>query len=409
MFGIFLVWIVPGVSEKMSLEEVVEEVVKNNPEILAYKEKWKSAKNRIPQARWWNDPQFSIGFEEIPEESYILGDARMRMYSVSQLIPFPGKLTLMGKIAGKDADIAKELYKEKKNEIIAKVKSIYYSLFFIHKAIEIHKETKELIKKFAKIAETKYTVGEVSQHDVLKAQVELSLIIDELITIEKEKLPAKETELNTILNRSPHSPLGVPEEFGIPKLKYTKKELEELAFLNRPKLRAIKYMVEKDNYALILAKMQYLPDFMVKIKQEEMLMPMGTETTRGVMFSMNIPLWFWKKWFKIKEKHAKKRSTELSYQAMRNKVLFEVQDALAKFRASERRVNLFKTSIIPQAEQVLKSATIAYETGKVDFLTLMESERMLREAKLKYYRALATHGINLANLERVVGISLTEQ
>lgn len=405
---LFMVLFPPDMINGLSLEEVVNEAVENNPEFLAAMERWEATKAIIPQVRWWSAPQFSIGFDELPAGSYSLSEARMRMYSVSQMIPFPGKLTLMGKMAGNMADMAREEYEEKKNEVVAKVKIAYYDLFFVHKAIEINNENKELIHKFAKIAETKYSVGEVSQHDVLKAQVELSLIIDDLITLEQEELPTASAKLNELLNRPPHSPLGIPDEFEIPKLNKTIEDIESLAIDNRPKLIAMKYEVEKSSSALTLAKMEYLPNFMVAVKQEDMQMAMGTETTRGIMVSMDIPLWGWRQGFGIKEKSADKRASEFSYQSIKNMVLYEVRDALAKFNASERRVNLFKTSIIPQAEQALKSASVAYETGKVDFLTLIESERILRDVKLKYYKVLCEHGKNLANLEEAVGISISQ-
>jgi len=92
---------------------------------------------------------------------------------------------------------------------------------------------------------------------------------------------------------------------------------------------------------------------------------------------------------------------------MKNMALFDVQKELSKFNATQRRTNLFRTTIIPQTEQALKAANIAYETGKIDFLTLISSERNLINARLKYYETLTKHGENLAELERVVGTSLS--
>jgi len=408
MGSILMHLVLVSVALGLSLDEVVQESLENNPEILAAQNRWEAAKAKVPQVRWWGDPQFGISFEKIPQGSYSLGAAKMRMFSISQMIPFPGKLNLKGRVAQREVMIAAEEYEAKKQEVTAKVKSAYYRLFLVHKSIEIENEEKELIRKFEKIAEIKYAVGQGSQHDVLKAQVELSLITDDLITLQEEDLPTAEARLNAILNRPPHSPVGIPEEFTIPKLEQSREEIEELALEARPALQAMEYAVEKSETAYKLAKMEYLPNFMIKFMREEMETPMSTESTGGVMLSINIPIWFWKKGYGVSEKRAQKRSAEASFQAMKNMVLFEVQNALAKFNASERRVNLFKTSIIPQAEQALKAATIAYETGKVDFLTLMNSERMLRDARLKYYKVSAKHGTNLANLERIVGVRLPE-
>jgi len=401
-------WVFVDAASGLSLDVVVKETLENNPEILAAENKWEAAKAKVPQVRWWDDPQLGVSFEKIPQGSYSLGAAKMRMLSISQIIPFPGKLTLKGRMAQSEVMIAKEEYEAKKQELTARVKSAYYRLFLVYKSIEIEKEQRDLLRKFSKIAETKYAVGQAAQHDVLKAQVELSLLADDLITLQQEDLPTAEAKLNDILNRPPHSPLGVPEEFTVPKLEKNRKEIEEFALKYRQTLKAIGYGVEKSMAAYKLAKMEYLPDFGIKFMRTEMETAMNTETTGGVMLSINIPLWFWKKGYGVSEKRAQKRSAEASYQAMRNMVLFEVQNALAKFNTTERRVNLFQTSIIPQAEQTLKAATVAYETGKVDFLTLMNSERMLRDTKLKYYKILMDHATNFANLERVVGVRLTK-
>lgn len=401
-------WVFVDAASGLTLDEVVKEALENNPEILAAENKWEAARAKVPQVRWWSDPQLGISFERIPQGSYSLGAAKMRMLSISQMIPFPGKLSLKGRMAQREVMIAKEESEAKQQAVVAQVKSAYYRLFLVHKSIEIVNEEKDLLRKFERIAETEYAVGQAAQHDVLKAQVELSLIADDLITLQEEDLPTAEAKLNDILNRLPHSPLGIPEEFTIPKLEKSGKEIEEFALEYRQALKAMEYGVEKSETAYKLAKMAYLPDFGIKFMRTEMETSMNTETTGGVMLSINIPLWFWKKGYGVSEKRAQKRSAEASYQAMKNMVLFEVQNALAKFNTSERRVNLFKTSIIPQAEQTLKAATVAYETGKVDFLTLMNSERMLRDARLKYYKILMDHATNLANLEKVVGVRLTK-
>jgi cobalt-zinc-cadmium efflux system outer membrane protein len=401
-------WVFVDAASGLTLDGVVQEALENNPEILAAKEKWEAQKAVVPQERWLEDPQLGISFERIPQGSYSPGAAKMRMLSISQMIPFPGKLGLKGRMAQREVMIAKEEYEAKKQEIISQVKSAYYRLFLVHKSIEIMNEEKELLRQFEKIAETKYAVGQAAQHDVLKAQVELSLLSDDLIALQEEDLPTAQARLNAILNRLPDSPLGIPEEFTIPKFEKSRKEIEEFALEYRQALKAMKYGVEKSETAYKLAKMAYLPDFGIKFMRTEMETSMNTETTGGVMLSINMPLWFWKKGYGVTEKRAQKRSAEASYQAMKSMVLFEVQNALAKFNTSERRVNLFKTGIIPQAEQALKAATIAYETGKVDFLTLMNSERMLRDARLKYYKILMGHATNLANLEKVVGVRLTK-
>jgi len=391
---------------KITLGEVIREAKEENPEILEAKEKWLAVKSKIWQARTWPDPQFGIMWENIPRGEYSLGEANMRTYSLSQKIPFPGKMTLKGRVANRSAQMAYQMYKAKEIEVITKVKGAYFQLFFIHKSIEINQRNKDLLQKFAKIAEIKYAVGKAPQHDVLKAQVELSLLTDELIALEQEK-DAAEARLNALLKRQALYPLNKREEWEATPLKLKYGGLEKLALENRPELKGMDYSVERSKTALNLARADFLPDFTITYRWSEM--PPGTDWDRwNAMLMMDIPLWFWKQSYGMSEAKAEKSRAEAGYQAMKNMVLFQVQDALVKVDSSWRRANLFKASIIPQTEQTMRAAAIAYETEKVDFLTLIRSQRMYQDAELKYYNYLMEYGQHLAELEGIVGIDLVK-
>ncbi len=390
----------------ISLDEALQRALRSNPELVAAKELWLAEEAQVPQELSLPDPRLGIGYERIPAGTYSLSEADMKMYTLSQAIPFPSKMLLKSKIATKDALVARAMFQEKQNELIARVKSSYYRLYTIHKTIELTEETKELIQNLAKMAEQQYAVGKAAQHDVLKAQVELSLVIDDLLTLKNEELSTAIAQLNLLLNHPPDSSLGTPQPFEIPTLDLYYKDLEELALEHRPNLHAAQQALERSKQVYTLSKLGYLPDLMVTLKQEEMSMGTETEITRGIMISATIPLWFWKKSSHTNEKNARMKASASSYEVVKNALFLEIQNALADYRASGRRVNLFRTSILPQAEQALKSATIGYQTGKVDFLTLMNSERMLRDAKLKYYRVMEKHGTDLARLEKATGTAL---
>ncbi|MCB7128862.1 MAG: TolC family protein, partial [Candidatus Brocadiales bacterium] len=123
---------------------------------------------------------------------------------------------------------------------------------------------------------------------------------------------------------------------------------------------------------------------------------------------MNIP-WIWGKHrAKVRETKENVQAAEADYQAVQNDVLYEVKDLWVKAINAQSTAKIYSENVIPLAEQSLKAAITEYKTGKVDFLTLMDSERTLLDAELVYYRALADFEINLAELERAVGIPLTQ-
>jgi outer membrane protein, heavy metal efflux system len=124
---------------------------------------------------------------------------------------------------------------------------------------------------------------------------------------------------------------------------------------------------------------------------------------------MSLPFSFWTKPkydAGVREATANQDSAKASYQTLKNQVLFEVKDFLVKTDAAEQLITLYKTSIIPQAQQTLESARANYQTGKVEFLTLLDAERALRDFQFEYYRALTVFEQRMAELERAVGTNL---
>ena len=88
-------------------------------------------------------------------------------YGVSQKIPFPGKLRLRGEVAVEETNMTEKELQAKIQEITALVKSTFYELYYINGAIDITEENRDSLRKFAKIAETKYSVGKATQRDAL--------------------------------------------------------------------------------------------------------------------------------------------------------------------------------------------------------------------------------------------------
>ena len=391
------------------LADLVQEALENNPRILAAERTWRAAEAKVTTARAWPDPRLGIRFEKNPGPVYSLGEARMRMYSISQTIPFPGKLSLRAQMFRRDADKAGWEYKAARQEIIAQVKMAYYDLFVLQKSVDLLEEQVDLLRVFEKTAQTKYMVGQAPQHEVLKAQVELALLREELQALEQEDLITAKARLNTLLNRPAESQVRLPGDVGLPRMSLAMEQLEAMALENRPALAAGGEMVAKAKAAHSLAVKGYLPDLTVILMQERMETAMGIETTRGLRFSLNLPLWFWGQRAEVSEKRALWRGTQASYQELKNKILFQVQQTLAEYQAAQRRAELFETTIMPLTEQSLKAARVAYEHREIDFLSLISAERNLREARLKHYQAMGKLGKSLARLEQAVGVTLDQR
>ncbi len=392
---------------------VIDEALRANPELESAKLSWSASTERILQEMALDDPV--LGFTYFGEQVQTRVGEKQAGIMASQKIPFFGKLRLKGEVAKNEARVYGERHRTLQRVIVAKAKSAFYELYWVHKSISINEENRELLQRFVKIAEVKYSTGRATQQDVLKAQVELSKIVNELINLEQFK-EAAIARINTLLNRHPDAPLGAPEEVDITELTVSLEELYGKAKEISPDLSLMKYRIERNKAAYKLAKKQYYPDitfglnytFINDLPSDVMSSPSheGRDSYTGT-FSINVPIFQKRKYDAgVREANARLKSSEMAYRNIENMTLFGVKDYHFKVQTAERLVKLYRNSIIPQAEQSLKAAEIGYQAGNVDFLNLIDSQRVLLDFNLAFYRAVADFGVNIAGLERVVGVEL---
>jgi cobalt-zinc-cadmium efflux system outer membrane protein len=396
----------------MNVEQLIEEAVQNNPEILAAKRRWEVFKEKVPQARALPDPMLGLGITNLPTNfSFRDEDMTMKEISISQMFPFYGKRKLMGEMAENEAEAFSNEIQEKINRIIKEVQAAYYELSHVYRTSEVVHRNKRILEDFAKIAETRYAVGEGIQQDVLKAHVEISKMVDELIMLDQRRR-ALEAKLIALLNRAPESQVGVPEEVTFRKLPLMVEELQKQAVDINPTLKAMKKMIEAKEKAYNLAKREYYPDFNFKFAygQRDNAPDMTRRDMLTGMMELNIPIFYkTKQDRKVAETKADVLNWEAQYRAMKNEVLFMVADMATMAHQRERQHELYRTGIIPQASLQVNSAMSAYRVGKVDFMTLLDSQMTLYRYELEYHQAITEYEKSVASLEATVGKRLFEK
>jgi outer membrane protein TolC len=414
----FFLFLIPFSSQAQSekrfenVDRLVEEALQNNPEILVAKKRWEIFKEKIPQASALEDPMFSFGIINLPTNfSFRDEDMTMKEFALSQKFPFPGKRPLMKEMALKEAEAVSTEIQSKKHQIIKDVKTAYYDLSHVYRTTEVAQRNKKILEDFAKIAETRYAVGEGIQQDVFKAHVEVSKMVDELIMLNQRKR-ALEAKLNTLLNRPPETFMGEPEEVIFRKFSFTHEELQKMALEMNPTLKGMKKMIEAKEKAYSLAKRDYYPDFkfLFAYGQREKT-PTGINRMDNLtgMVEINIPIYYkFKQERKVAEAKADIQVAEAQYRAMKNEILFMITDMASMVQRSERQLELYKTGIIPQTSLQINSAISAYRVNKADFMTLLDSQMTLYKYELEYHQALTEYEKNVANLGAVIGKQFSE-
>ncbi len=397
-------------SKPLKLDELISEALHNNPQLRAGRNQTAAARTRVNQATSWDAPQVGVEFFQTPIQSFPnpFKGGMETDYFIQQMFPVPGKLSAMGSMAESNANMVDQGYKALERKVLRDLKSAYYELYLVQRKSQINAENQELMRRFVDIASKQYEVGMGKQQDILRAQTELSTLVNQGLNLQKEK-QVVESMLNTILSRSPNEPLGYVADIESDVPRWTLEQLRPLALESRAELKAMNFSIDMNNAELSLSKREYYPDLMARVMYKDMAMT-GNDFW-SVMIGFSIPLAPWssgKYTSRVKESELNVRKAEDEYASMRNMTLYEVQDALVKVQTNQNLVLLYKNTVIPQAEQTLQSTIAAYQTGKTEFLMLIDAYRMVLMSKLDYHMSVMSYMVSQAALEQAVGMNINE-
>jgi outer membrane protein, heavy metal efflux system len=397
---------------KPSLAAVQAYALAHNPAILAAERAWEAAAQRVPQARAYEDPMVTY-MPDTQNMAETRAGPQGTGVGFSQAIPFPGKLTLRGRIAGEEARASSERVRATMEEVLRQVRVRYAEYYLAFRSLAVNRDVTDLARQFAAIAEAKYRVGKAAQQDVILAREEISRLLADEVTFEGDR-DAALGALNALLDRPPRAAVAAPEELRARNVARGLADLVEEAVRNRPELQAQDHMVEASRRALTLAEMGYLPNF--QIGGQYTSVEGGTNPTFSkdghdvwvANFGISLPIWMDRIQAKIAESRARLHENESLRRDLANRVSDDVQRAYERARVAGRTEEIYRTTLIPQTDERIGAARAGYQTGIVDFLTLIDSLKSLEKVRLERYRAVRAYRQSLADLERAIGAPVAE-
>lgn len=397
-----------GQTMTLTLDELIQEALQRNPEIRAGMRDVDAKRARVPQAGALPDPVVMFG--QINEGNIIpfttLGkfDFSEAYIGVTQDIPFFGKRGLRERIASSEADAEWWEFEFIRRQVVSNVKVAYYDLYYSHKALEIVGKNIELMENFAKITEVLYKVGKGTQADVLRSYTEISRLEERLETFGLQK-GINEAQINALLNRSPDTPIGRPAPVSKAPLPFSLEQLKEMAIENFPLLKRDRRMIDSRTSALRLAEKEMYPDFGFTFVYHNRG---GLRDFWTIGGTAKIPLYFSRKQRRgIEEAAADEAASRERYSNNVALLFFKLKDLYLRATTSNRLVRLYGEAITPQETLALEATTASYETGKVDFLSVIDSSIKLLNDELTYYEHLTKYLKALAEMEPLVGVELT--
>lgn len=395
-----------------NLALLVSTALANNSELKSSEARWQMFKNSVVQAGALDDPMLMLKIQNgVATDPFNFRREAMtaKVIGISQQLPFWGKRGLKQEIAAKNAEVYRWQVEERKLELVRMVKETYYQMYLTDKFQDIINRNIRVIDDFITLAETKYSVGQGAQQDLFKSQVERSKMLDMKITLE-QKRKSFEIALNSLLFRPPETPVGRIADFEIKPLTLSPGNLRAAAVEKRPVLKSLQAQIDKGEATHKLAGREFYPDFNVSFEYMQRDPAMGGEGldmySLGVTF--NLPLQRERRHAMVAEADSEVSMAAEELNSLRNSIGSAISDLIAVLERRAKLVALYKTGIIPQAEQSLESAVIGYRVNKVDFLTLLDSRITLFNYERELYESQAEYMMKLAQLEAVAGVELTE-
>ena len=390
---------------RLDLQSLVREALERNPELQAARRNVDAKRARIPQAKAWSDPTITLGYggNLLPPYTLMGNDpSSARQFMAEQEIPYPGKTRLRGQIAAREAEAESHSVDEVARRVAVEVKEAYFQLYYTDQALDTLRKDRAILQRLAKVAEIRYAVGKAAQQDVLRAQLEISRLLERETLLEQTRRTL-EAQLNSLRDLPVDTPVGATAEV---RASVVAQSLEELlsAAASFPALQRQQTLIEGNRLAVDLARKEVKPNFSIGYTYMQRA---GMPDMYGFTFSTSLPI------FRRSKQDLAVREAALNLESARrveenqlSVLRYRVKQAYLEVQTAERLLQLYAQGIMPQSRLTLESSLSSYETGAIDFQAALGNFTTILDYELGYHQQLATHERAVARLEELTGLDL---
>jgi outer membrane protein TolC len=356
----------------------------------------RAARERVGAVKGYPDPALLYGYYVAsPESEMMKGRSELLLM---QKIPFPGKRGLRGDVAVREAAMAERGSESIALDLDYEVKVAFYEFVRVVEVESVLVREHQVLRSMRDVARVREAAGTAPQQDVLKIDLAIAEIENEVTMVERDELRMR-ARLNELVGRHAHEPLPVPS-WSIPGAELAEATaLADTALARRPELAATTSELEAAELSRRLAKREYIPDFMVGAKWE---FGADMDDTWELMAGIDLPIWIGKRRAMVREAEAMQESARLRLRADSLRVHREMEDAVHGVRSARDRLARFEERILPRAQQAFQSSEAGYRAGRVEFIDYIDSQRMLLAVRREYFGAIAELGMEVAALERAI-------
>ena len=393
----------------LSEAQLVEIAIEANPQVKSARYRWDSAVHSIKQTVAPNDPVFTYTNGDSIKNPF--GRASLREFNFTETFQFPGKALHQRDQAEIAAEIAHLALAATVRDVRAATETGYFQLVLDQALADVNDENIRNLDQVVRVTETAYSASAVPQTDVISSEFDLAAA-RQLQRQYRTAVANDETALNLQLYRPVGSPLYVDRTLKLEALTAPLDALTDRAYAVRQEILEAALAERNANTALYLAKMEYLPDFTAGVQYDQYLVPgmaprASQQNDWAGFVGFNLPVFFW-----LKQDEDVARAKANLQAARSDQALIKIQTAAAVatlFRSAQfayETTILYRDSLIPLARQNLRVALTAYQSGKIDFVTLSTVLQREYAARVNYLQAANQFLAGEVSLEQAIGAPL---
>jgi len=389
---------------RLSVDEVTNAVLANNPAIKAAQEKWQAIKARVPQAAAWEDLRAQVRsrvarYVSIPPNAFT-----DQTFMLQQEVPISGKNLSRARAATAEAGAAFEDFRRTELDVLSRARAAFHRLANEYAQLEVNQRNVDLLNQFAEVNRQRYEVGNASQADVLTAQTDAAKLLEAQSDIFR-RISDAQSQLNVLMNRPAQAPLGQPSQIPFQSPHFSLQALQAVALQARPEMQRAQNRVEAERFRVELANRQRFPDPTLDVQAQRYNEAGQAVSELDVGVSIGLPFLNPRKYSAtVTEARRNFESAQHELEATRTETLGLVRDQLTKIETAAHHYELYSDKILPLARQAVQSNRVAYETSSANFLELITEQRVLQDVESAHVNHLADYQVAVAELNAIVGI-----
>ncbi|HET6267792.1 MAG TPA: TolC family protein [Acidobacteriota bacterium] len=377
----------------MNLPQVIDLAIANNQHLIATQKRKLAADGEVTTARTFANPSF-IAQDTRSKPNYLIG--------AGYNFEIGGQRGNRIEIAKSEAEIAGIEYLSELASLRRDVRLAFYKVLQVQERQKQLSASSELAQRLADISQTRFETGDVPRLDVLQAQLESKRRQIELVQAQGLEKSAK-ADLNALMGRDPQSDLQISGYVESEPKNLDLQNLIATGLKQRFEMRSSEQEVRAEKGRLALAKSERIPNLDVQGGTE-----IHDDTFQyGWMagLTMDIPL-FDRKQGEIARATSTIDSLLADQAALKIQIQAEIVSAYYRYQSAATQVSGYRSGILTAADELEAMSEDSYHEGKTGILSVIDSQRNVRQVRLEYLDALLDYQAALADLEKASGMEL---